>query len=282
MTAGRQILRVLLYCAILSTAPGLASDSLYDQSLAQIAQRSILPPNLSYILMNARTGRIISRRWEDPDRAVALGSLVKPFTALSYGARTAFEYPVQTCRGSLDGCWLPQGHGRIGIDQAIAYSCNAYFNSIAAQMSATEVPDVARRFGLRLAGEPASSRSLVGLGNGYRSAPEEMLSAYCELARHRGEPGVDDILRGLFLSAQVGTARAVGQALPGLAFLTKTGTGPCTHPARSRGDGYVIALYPADDVGFALMVEMHGAPGSHAATAAVLLLRRLIGGTGRM
>jgi cell division protein FtsI/penicillin-binding protein 2 len=126
------------------------------------------------------------------------------------------------------------------VVEALAQSCNSYFEQIALETS-----------------EDAALTS-----------PATIARAYCELARRAGEPGVDEVLRGLAASAVRGTARAVG---PGA--LAKTGTAPCTHARRAPGDGFAIVLYPASRPEFALLVRRHGAPGSEAARQAGEIVR---------
>src|SRR4029077_20355059 len=72
-------------------------------------------PHVAYLMIDATTGSRIALRWGDPDRALPVGSLIKPFTALAYAVTHRFEYPTYVCRGTADGCWLPSGHGPIGI-----------------------------------------------------------------------------------------------------------------------------------------------------------------------
>ena len=73
---------------------------------------------------------------------------MKPFTALAYGEQHDFQYPAHTCRGTATGCWLPRGHGEIGLTSAIAYSFNSYFRVLAANMATTDVAQIAARFGI--------------------------------------------------------------------------------------------------------------------------------------
>ncbi len=79
------------------------------------------------------TERVLDARWDDLERPLPFGSLIKPFTALAYADAHRFTYPTFTCRGSADGCWLPAGHGRVGIVDAVAGSCNAYFRTARAR-----------------------------------------------------------------------------------------------------------------------------------------------------
>src|ERR1017187_504241 len=124
------------------------------ESIARLAERE-LPAGVEYILLQDVSA--IASRWGDAGVAAPLGSLVKPFVALAYGEGNAFRYPVFECAG----CWLPRGHGRIGITEAIAQSCNAYFMQLARAAASGDIERVADRYGLQ-APEDRSPESLIG------------------------------------------------------------------------------------------------------------------------
>jgi cell division protein FtsI/penicillin-binding protein 2 len=162
---------------------------------------------------------------------------MKPLLAAKYQG----EYPVFQCDPKR--CW--RSHGRVDIVQALAQSCNSYFLQLAGRFRASDL----------------SPEALIGLGDEYKVAPLWVARAYCKLD---GEP----ILRGMRASAQRGTGRAIG-----VDALVKTGTAPCNHSRRASGDGYAMALYPSSSPRYALMVELHGAPGAKAAEVAGRMLR---------
>lgn len=237
----------------------LAAATLYEQSLGRALESAVTQPDVSYLVLDVPARRLIAARWESPEVPVPVGSLVKPFTALAYGERHGFEYPEYLCKG----CWLPRGHGRIGIEDAIAHSCNAYFLALAAG----DVSGVARRFGIDapLAGAPPGT--LIGLGDGWQVAPLALARAYCDLIER------PELRRGMALAARTGTASALG--VPALA---KTGTAVCAHPGRGPADGYVVALYPAEAPRVAMLVRVHGTTGAQTAAVAGRMLRLMAGG----
>ena len=204
------------------------------------------------------------------DQPAGFGSLIKPFTAMAYAAKHGYQYPERVCTGA--GCWLPRGHGRVGIREALAHSCNFYFESLAAEVRSEEVIAVLQRFGISGLPEQVPAETLTGKGHAWRIPPEQMARAYLELFARSGEPGVAELLDGMWLSGQEGTGRALG-----LPALIKTGTGPCFHGSHAPGDGYVMVLYPAGQPRAALLLEAHGVPGAQAATAAGKLLRVELG-----
>lgn len=265
-----------------------AQAPLNQQSTALLLERKYPQKEVEYILLDAHSSDVLSSRWAGADEPAPLGSLVKPFTALAYGEEHNFLFPEFECHGKADRCWLPRGHGHIGLVQAVAQSCNGYFLSLASGLKASSVTAVLRRYSIYDIGEKVPPESLVGLGSAWRISPIRMLRAYIELAQRRDQPGVADVIHGMETSELSGTGAAVGSALrkSGATALTKTGTAPCVHNANTStrddehrkslaGDGYIIALYPAVDPEFALMVRLHSAPGAKAAEVAGKMLRTI-------
>jgi cell division protein FtsI/penicillin-binding protein 2 len=204
--------------------------------------------------LDLRTGPITAS-WNEPAPA---GSLIKPFTALAYAATHDYQYPEVVCDGRV--CWQPKGHGRVGIREAVAYSCNAYFAKLALDIAPEDLSGVLRRFGLHPMTEQAPSSALFGIGDEWRVAPQDLMRAYGELAARATEPGVAELLEGMAISARSGTGKAAAGDM-----LVKTGTAPCVHQRRAPADGYALALYPARHPEHAMLVRVHGATGASAA-----------------
>jgi len=249
--------------------------SLFAQSAGQILNRDFPSEAISFLLLDAPTGRVLASRWDHPEAPIPLGSLVKPFTALAYGEHHGFRYPAHTCRGTATGCWLPRGHGDVDLSSAIAYSCNSYFRVLTAKMTAEEVSPTATRFGLEPPAPGTAGPVLAGLGNRWLISPLNMARAYLELVRRRDQPGVREVVAGMVRSAEQGTGAEVNRALPYPNALVKTGTAPCTHSQRAPGDGFTIVMAPSDDPQILLMVRVHGVPGAQAAKIAGQMLRRI-------
>ncbi len=258
-----------------------AEASLFAQSAAETLKRDFTAPDVSYLLLDAHTGDMLTSRWDRADAPIPVGSLVKPFTALAYGERHDFRYPVHTCRGTATGCWFPHGHGDIGLTGAIAYSCNSYFRMLTSNLTTADVAATASRFGIESPGDDATGAALAGIGNRWRVSPSRLARAYIELIRRREQPGVREMLAGMAQSAQQGTGAAVDRALPFPDALVKTGTALCTHSPRAPGDGWVIVLAPAEQPQILLMVRVHGVPGAQAAKTAGQMLRRIEGRFGQ-
>lgn len=279
-----------LVCVVLADDSQTPSSSLYSQSaaqaithaLAECGQRSSqVDPlcserdNLSYLLLDAHSGSVLSSDWPDFNTPIPLGSLVKPFAALAYGEKHQFKYPVHLCRGTATGCWLPHGHGRIGLQSAIANSCNSYFRMLTRGMTAVDMLPITSTFGLQPPQAESSGASLAGLGGHWLISPLAMARAYVELSRRSDQPGVRAILAGMAQSGRSGTGAEVDRQLVHASALVKTATAPCTHAQRAPGDGFVITMFPATHPEILLMVRVHGTPGSHAAKVAGELLRRI-------
>jgi len=250
-------------------------NSLFAQSAARILKNEFHDPGISYLLIDTRTGLLLALQWEDPENPVPTGSLVKPFTAIAYGERHGFDFPTYYCKGTAGGCWFPRGHRDSGIEAAIANSCNAYFRMLTAGMTGEDLAGTAQRFGLDVPPLSLSAAGLYGLGNEWSVSPLHLARAYLELGRQRGQPGVRQVLAGMIDSARFGTGSAVGRELKHWRALVKTGTAPCTHAHRAPGDGFTVALVPAEQPRLLLLVRVHGVPGSKAACIAGRMLSRL-------
>lgn len=251
------------------------STSLFTQSAVQKLTRDFDSSNISFLLLDAQTGAVLGSRWDDPRKPIPVGSLVKPIVALAYGEQHAFVYPTHVCRGTATGCWLPHGHGDVDISSAIAHSCNSYFRVLTGGMTAAEVSPIARRLGLEIPSGDASGPELTGLGNRWSIAPLNIARAYLELLRRRDQPGVRQIFDGMEASAEQGTGADVDRALPYPDALVKTGTAACTHAARAPGDGFTIALLPAENPSILLLIRVHGVSGAKAANVAGAMLQRI-------
>lgn len=251
------------------------SDSLFAQSAAETLANGFNSPDLSYLLVDAESGRMLASRWNHANRPIPMGSLVKPFTALAYAGQYGFAFPSYICRGSATHCWRPQGHGRVDLRQAIAYSCNAYFLMLASQLNARQVSPTAASYGLDSPPANAKSPALAGLGNEWKVSPMHLVHAYVELLHRRDQPGVDEILQGMALSGGIGTGAGVDRELSVSDALVKTGTAPCTHSAHAPGDGFAVALWPSDNPRLLLLVRVHSAPGAIAAKTAGQMLHRI-------
>ena len=254
----------------------LANDSsLFAQSATQALANDFPSRDISFLLLDAHTGRVLTSRWDNPDSPMPMGSLLKPFTALAYGEEHNYQYPGHTCRGTPTGCWLPRGHGDIDLTSAIAHSCNSYFRMLTENLNPADVSTTAIRLGLEPPDLKTSGAELAGLGSRWKTSPLRVARAYIELIRQRQQTGVSQIVAGMAESAEQGTAAEVHRAFPLFDALAKTGTAACTHSQHSPGDGFTVVLVPADNPQMLLMVRVHGVPGAQAARTAGQMLHRI-------
>ena len=275
------VLLLLLFLPFpLRGGPGLegaapASSSLFAQSAGRSLNRDFPSSGISFLLIDATTGKVLASRWEDAETPIPMGSLEKPFAALAYGAQHDFHFPVHTCRGTASGCWRPSGHGKLDLSSAIAYSCNSYFRVLTSDLRTADMATTAMRFGLEAPDPEASGTAFAGFGSGWRVSPMRMAQAYVNLLQQKQNPAVRQILIGMAQSALQGTGAGVNRYLGYARALVKTGTAACTHQRHAPGDGFAVALIPADDPRELLMVRVHGVPGSEAAKIAAQMLRRI-------
>ena len=250
---------ILLYFGQLAIFSCAAQD-LRSQAASATLARQFSNPDLSFLLLD-ENGNVMAQRWEHPEREVPVGSLIKPFLAVAYG-RTHASFPKFHCEGKT-ACWLPRGHGTLGIRQAIALSCNSYFHQLMADAESGFATPTLESFGLT-----AGPSEIDMVRQGGVASPLVLAKAYLELANHSRDEAEVPVLQGMALSAQKGTAKAAGAELPHSRALAKTGTALCTHPRKAPGDGFALVMSPADHPRIVLLVRLHGRPGSMAAGVA--------------
>lgn len=255
--------------------PPALARSLFAQSAVQVIEQDFPSRDISFLLYDARTGVLLTSRWEERDQPILLGSLLKPFTALAYAETHGFRFPHYQCGGAATGCWQPKPHGNLDLVSAVSESCNSYFRELASHVTGAQVAPVANEFGIEMPEPQLTGADLMGLGAQWKVSPSRMAHAYLELNHRRNHPGVREIIAGMKLSAESGTGAAVDRALRPTRALVKTGTAPCTHRPAAPGDGFVVALVPADQPELLLFVRVHGVPGAVAAKTAGRMLRDL-------
>jgi cell division protein FtsI/penicillin-binding protein 2 len=279
----RRVLKIVLTSLFLlfSLIPALAQSahtSQFSQAAQAVLDRNFPNRQISYLLLDA-SGEVLAERW--PSEAPASpGSLVKPFLAVAYGEQHGGQFPTVRCLGTRSRCWLPAGHGSLGLEEAIAQSCNTYFLQLASQLDREEAANIFTRYGLTGPTPTASSESLVGLGAAWKESPMALARAYLMLVKEEPIATQKQIAQGMRSSALRGTARAVDAALGEGAALAKTGTAPCSHTPRAAADGFTVVLYPAAQPRLLLLIRVHGVTGASSAAVAGAMLRSLGAGEG--
>jgi hypothetical protein len=289
---------VILMCAPLLTIrsqgqrPGSAPSGIFSQAAKASLDRDFSNPTISYLLMDD-SGAVLAERWPagiepilsstsspasslvSSIAAIAPGSLVKPFLAIAYGEQHGGQFPIVRCTGTASHCWFPVGHGSLGLEQAIAKSCNSYFLALAAGLDRKRASQTFARYGLAGPDPESPGDALIGLGSGWKENPMALARAYLQLEKEKQHPMQSRMIMGMLGSAESGTAHEVDAELGRNAALAKTGTAPCSHRPAGSADGFTILLFPAVQPRLLLMVRVHDATGAESAKVAGAMLRTL-------
>jgi cell division protein FtsI/penicillin-binding protein 2 len=207
-------------------------------------------PGYDLLRLDLRSGAIAADLWTAAQRPVLPGSLVKPFTAIAFGAR----FPKVVCKGCRPGAM----HGEVDLVAAIAQSCNRYFEELSLRVSHQQACLVAANYGIPA--PPDNVEARIGLGREWRMEPAQIAKAYARLLANREDATVKLILEGMKQAAWRGTASVLGGNA-----LAKTGTAACEHVKRMPGDGLAIAMWPPESPRSVALVREHGVPGAVAA-----------------
>jgi cell division protein FtsI/penicillin-binding protein 2 len=258
---------------LLTAGAQSAHETQFSLGSEAVLERVFTSPDLSYLLLDA-SGEVLAERWPS-ETPVSPGSLVKPFLAVAYGEQHGGRFPVVRCLGTRSRCWRPAGHGTLGLEEAIAQSCNTYFLDLAAGLDRRRASQTFARYGISGPAAEAATESLVGLGNAWKESPLALARAYLQLEKEQGSAVQGRIANGMLGSAAHGTARAVDAALGKDAALAKTGTAACSHTPRGSADGFTVVLYPAAQPRLLLLIRVHGTTGAECAKIAGAMLRSL-------
>ncbi len=193
------------------------------------------------------------------DAPMPVGSLQKPFVVRAWSAgHPGRPAPRLRCLPG-PGCWTRSGHGELGLVQALAVSCNAYFRLLAADTAPEQLAAAFAEAGFL--GAPRSPEAAIGLIDGDAAPvirPSALLEAYLGLIHapwRSGDALRPQVLEGLREAARIGTA--VG--LAGRGGWAKTGTIPLD-PLHTCGLALVV-----DDAGWAALGRLEPGTGREAA-----------------
>ena len=243
----------------------------------------------AYLLIELPSRRVVAEARRDViDANVAPGSVIKIATliaAMEDGSVTPDTRILCRRTVTVDGrtltCVHPDLHRGLSPAEALGYSCNVFFASVAQRIRRTTLDAALVRMGLPpLAPAAPTASGALGL-RGITPTPRALLDAFVRVAATPDGvrlplPVRSTLDEGLRLAATTGTAAAFGDA--GIRALAKTGTAPMP------GGGYlgiVVAVVPDDHPTHAIVAIAPGGAGADAAgVAAGVLAARGIGGTG--
>lgn len=245
-------------------------------------QTAAPPAGAGYLLRSLlKPGDRHEARADLLDEPVLPGSVMKVVTlasALEHGvinpATTHLCRRTVTVDGVSFVCAHPDLRRPLNAAEALAYSCNDFFVSLAPRLTRDMFNRTRLAAGLPPigAGTPFAS-SLVGLA-GPRVTPRALLDLVARAAGFDPDRPMrlsartrEVLLRGLRGAATYGSASALGEA--GVSALAKTGTAPMPGGGAM---GVVVALTPADRPDRGIIVVAPGAAGLDAAGIAASLL----------
>ena len=239
------------------------------------------PTGVAALVVDLASGRVEKETRADLlDTPMLPGSIAKAFTLVAALERGLVSSQTRwVCRRvvTVDGhrytCSHPDLKRPLSPVEALAYSCNDFFVSLASRLPRAAVDDVRRAAGLPPTGSAPLAATLVGL-DGPRVTPRALLAAVARLAGAGNAAPVPMaaasrvvLLEGLAGASRYGTAAAFGEAR--LDVLAKTGTAPMP------GGGVVgltVALSPSSAPRRGVVTIVPGAAGLDASGVAADLL----------
>ena len=236
----------------------------------------------AYLLIQLPSKRVVAESRPDVLGAPILpGSVIKVATLIAALEKGVVDETTRiACRRTVtvDGrtltCVHPDLHRSLTASEALGYSCNSFFASVAERLPRAALDDVLVRMGIGPS-DGSAPTALVALGlAGLRPTPRKLLDGFIKVTGPASSFRMSDQVRatvtgGLRLAATVGTASALGAA--GIPALAKTGTAPM---AGGGYHGVLVATTTDSDPGYAIIVVVPGGAGSDAAAVAADVLAR--------
>jgi SpoIID/LytB domain protein len=232
-------------------------------------------------LLELPSGRVLAEARPDilatplaPGSLMKLAALIALYEQGAGGARLACAR-----RAVVDGravtCVHPDLHRPLTPADAIGYSCNTYFATLAPRLSRQALDSVLVRLGLTpISPQSPVASAAVGLA-GVRATPIQLFEAFLRVVgaskvqMAMPEGARQAIRAGTELAARAGTATAIGAA--GFSGLAKTGTAAMPGGGQM---GLVTAVVNTELPTHAIVVLAPGAAGRDAAAIAADLLER--------
>jgi penicillin-binding protein A len=204
--------------------------------------RLLSPASGAAVLLDVRTRAVIAVNSESVAGTFLAppGSVIKPLVLAALlrqskiGAGSSYPCPMRlTIGGRRFDCTHPKLAAPIGVDTALAYSCNCFVAHFAAQFEPGQLAMELQSAGIARS-QPAltsDSQRVQALGEGSVLASAlELALAYRQLAMSGGQPGMQLITAGLEGAVEFGTAQNARVA--GVTVAGKTGSAATAEGAR--------------------------------------------------
>lgn len=275
-----------------------ASDASAWQRAVQAAAR--IAPGARIVVLDVSTGRLLAghRLGEAAHTLAAPGSTLKPLVLYSLIAADRWNPDSRvTCNRQLAvaGHSLACSHPPappFNAREALTWSCNSYFATVARTLAPGELIGILRPTGLLdmtgLVGNEAAAEfhaprtaedeqlALLGV-EGIRISPLELAEAYrwlaLQMSAHPDSPATQVVRAGLMDSASFGMAGEV--SLGGISVAGKTGTAEGMASARTHG--WFAGLAPAAHPQVVVIVFVPAGRGADAAQLAGEILTHASG-----
>jgi stage II sporulation protein D len=234
-----------LFSAMLFFSPLTSAQKTVQTALSSTLRNS---PAVGVVL-DLRSGQRVAvfRPAEAESLRSSPGSILKPlFLAAALRHQQVQPQSTVFCRRDLHisadqrdwtlACTHPQTDIAFDAQDALAYSCNRYFASLADRISPQQAVAVMEHYGLGPAKTPETrdEKELLVLGvAGIAVSPAQVASAYRKLALELNDSRMETVREGLYNSVRYGMAH--NAFVPGIEIAGKTGTASDTAQGSSHG-----------------------------------------------
>ena len=284
-------LAAVLCLAVVCSTSALVAQPVHA-SLQSAVTEAMASEHGAAVVLDVHSGALVASSNLDvaARRAVAPGSAIKPFTLKALlESRTVTAQTALVCKRSVSiagrklDCSHPRTTEPLDPEQALAYSCNSYFTTVALRLSPEELQSSLLREGFgsttglvhdEASGTVARAQSpeqvqLQAIGEwGIRVTPLQMVEAYRKLGQlqQTHEAKLQPLFAGLEQSVMYGMGR-MAQPDSAMKVAGKTGTAPAEEGAWTHA--WFAGYAPAHDPQVVLVVFLEkGHGGSEAASVA--------------
>jgi cell division protein FtsI/penicillin-binding protein 2 len=255
--------RTFLRAATATLLPPRISDMLFAYSTPEQASLTDALQNTAAIaiILHEQSGRVLAVHG-DLESTDTPGSILKPLLLFSALQQNLIA-PTTTvfCRRDLHidnkpyPCTHPQSDISFNAREALAYSCNTWFASLALRFTPFRLTETLRAFHLRPALLPAlpEQKQLIALGLAdVTTSPSQIANAYRALSNQFGQSFAKPVADGLRDSVSFGMAHNADASALDISGKTGTASNPPRKPwshgwfagfATIRRTPLVISLY---------------------------------------